>query len=196
MIEVTLPKKMRALGKDRRGYPIPYILLRDTDGRPHYTVNDTHRVMKALQEKRCGICGTRLDKPMWFVGGPLSALHMDGAYIDSALHHECMTYALQVCPYLAAPNYSGRIDTATIDPAKVPDVAIFLDTTMIPERPAVFVAIAALGQDYQFTDMGTSRIRPHRPFVAIEYWRQGKRLGDSEGAALAAAAVNARGYQL
>lgn len=75
---IPIPKRMRALQRDRRGLPVPFIVLRDTDGRPHFTINDSQRQLKCIREKRCPICGNRLDKVMWFVGGPLSAFHDAG----------------------------------------------------------------------------------------------------------------------
>ncbi len=186
---VPIPKRMRALGKDRRGYPIPYIILRDNEGRPHFTINDTLRQRKALLERRCPICGNRLDKVIWFVGGPLSAFHEHGAYMDSALHHECMTYALQVCPYLATPNYLGRIDAATVDPSKLPGGMIFMDNTMLPERPAVFVAVASYDQTISF-EGPMAYVAPVRPYIAVEYWRNGKRLSEDEARPLVEKALN------
>ena len=40
----------------------------------------------------------------------MSALHPNGAYIDPPLHHECMRFALQTCPYLISTKYTKRID--------------------------------------------------------------------------------------
>lgn len=186
---IPVPKKMRALERDRRGYPIPFIILRDTDGRPHFTINDSVRHRRCLTEKRCPVCGTKLDRPLWLVGGPLSAFHEHGAYLDSALHYECMAYALQVCPYLAAPVYSGRIDTATISPDKVPDgCRIFLDPTMIEERPVLFVAVAANKQFVNYTGLMPT-VLPQRPFIAVEYWRAGLKLTQAEALPLVETAL-------
>lgn len=187
--DIPIPRRMRALQRDQRGYPIPFIILRDTDQRPHFTINDTSRVHKCVLESRCPICGNRLDKVKWFVGGPLSAFHERGSYFDSAMHHDCMTYALQVCPYLAMPNYLGRIDTATMKPEKVPEgVHMFMDTTMIPERPTLFVAVGSHQQiatlspaGFQF---GMYNVRPGKPYLEVEYWRNGQRLAEDTGAEL------------
>ncbi len=176
---VTIPKKMRALGRDHRGYPVPYIILRDADGDPHFTINDTGKQRKALRERRCPVCGTRLDRLLWFVGGPLSAFHEHGAYMDTALHFECMRYALQVCPYLAAPNYLGRIDAATVDPVKLPTGMIFMDITQIPERPELFVAVASYQQTTRY-EGPMAYVTPARPYIEVEYWRHGKQLSEEE----------------
>ena len=186
--EVPIPRKMQALGKDRRGYPIPFNVLRNEEGRPHFTVNDSIRQHRALVEKRCAICGGRLGKPLWFVGGPLSAFHEDGAYMDTALHHECMTYALHVCPYLAVKNYNGRIDDATVDHSKLRDGMILMDPTHIPERPSLFVAVASNSQTIIPREGICPLVKPDRPYIAVEYWRNGKRLSEEDGHILLALA--------
>ena len=59
---VQIPKKMKALAKDRRGYPIPFIVMRDTDGYPHFTINNSSLQRRCLKEKRCPICGSKLGR--------------------------------------------------------------------------------------------------------------------------------------
>jgi len=177
-LEVPIPKRMSMLRRDSRGYPIPFNVLRDVDGKPFFAINDDRVRARCLKEKRCAICGYRLDKLMWLVGGPLSAFHENGCYQDTPLHHDCMTYALQVCPYLSMPNYLGRIDAAGLDPAKLPAgmPAVLVDHTQIAERPEVFVAVAIL--KYAFTDNGY--IKPERPYKQVEYWRDGKQVSLEE----------------
>jgi len=176
--------------KDKRGYPIPFIVQRDMTGCPHFSINDARTVKRALDENRCAICGNRLDPVKWLVGGPLSAFHEYGAYIDSALHHDCMTYALQVCPYLAAPVYSGNI-LNRLDPTPFDPDMTFLDQTpeMFPDRPKLFVAVASRVIERLDNSPGHDHSRPQRPYVAIEYWRQGVRLDDREGYGLAMQAM-------
>lgn len=38
----TIPAQMQHLDRDKRGLPIPFIVLRDNDNKPHFTINDTH----------------------------------------------------------------------------------------------------------------------------------------------------------
>jgi len=191
--DVPIPKKMRGLGKDARGYPIPFVVLLDTDGAPHFAINDDRRIARCIGERRCAICGSRLPRLLWFVGGPASAFHVDGCYRDTAMHHECMRYALQVCPYLAAPKYLGRIDAAGLDPAKLPKgcPALFLDPTLIPERPPLFVAVASIGQKLIRRDEGGFYLQPLRPYTAVEFWRHGKLLSEPEAQEAMIAAAQA-----
>jgi hypothetical protein len=186
--DVPVPKKMRALQRDRRGYPVPYIVLRDTDGKPHFAINDDLRRLQCVAEKRCPICGTKLSREMWFVGGPLSAFHNDGCYNDTAMHYECMDYALRVCPYLAMPSYLGRIDAGTLDPAKLPDeLRALIDPTQLPDRPALFVAVMARIQ--MIGPPPTFYVKPARPYKAVEYWKNGEKLSEADGSAMALSAL-------
>lgn len=113
--EVPIPKRMRTLERDARGYPVPFIVLRDRQGVPRFTINDVTKVAACLTKKLCSICGKRLDIDMWLVGGSRAFLHDDGVFLDPPLHYECAVYALQVCPFLAAPNYSKGIGARKVD---------------------------------------------------------------------------------
>jgi hypothetical protein len=172
--DIPIPRRMRALSRDRRGYPIPAGVLIDATGAPQFTINDEGTRQKHLAEDRCAICGKRLMGRRWFVGGARSAFHENGAYIDPPLHYECAHYALRVCPFLAAPHYGKRIDAAKVKPGGLSATAILIDQTMIAERPATFVAVLA-----QRTERSGPYVKPSRPYVRIEFWRQGERVTDT-----------------
>jgi hypothetical protein len=183
--DVPLPALMRDLERDARGLPIPYIVQRDNDGKPHFTINDAGKGMQALAKDLCPICGNKLFRGRWFVGGPLSAFHPDGCYFDTPMHADCMRYALRVCPYLAAPKYVHRLDGLTADPNNFPEGVVgFQDNTVIPDRPEIFVAVMAIGQE--FTG-GATASRPYlkpKKVVRYEYWLKGERLPEDEGFAI------------
>lgn len=197
---VPIPARMKHLQVDRRGYPIPWGVYRDGEGNPHFAINDEKRRMQMLGRDLCSICGTKLFRGRWFVGGPLSAFHEYGCYLDPPMHHECATFALQVCPYLSAPSYAGRVDDRTLrktgkgvvtldNKGAVKSVStamegesttLLMDTTMIPERPQLFVAVMAIGQMLRPEGMQVN-IKPNRPYRAVEYWRNGQRLPTEAG---------------
>lgn len=184
---IPIPRRMTALQRDARGYPVPFIILRDANNKPAFTVNDDRRERRCLEERRCQICGTRLDRLMWFVGGPRSAFHERGAYADKAMHYECMRYAMRVCPYLAVPKYLGRIDLGGVDQEALLKAMngcpIVLDSTQDPERPPLFVAVAAPAQAIQRRAIGPAIVSPVRPYEEVEFWRHGGRLTDEDGIA-------------
>jgi hypothetical protein len=180
MIEVKIPKLMRHLPKDPRGYPIPMTVFRDKDNKPHFAINDSSIRAGLIIKDCCPICGNPLHPKKWFVGGPVSAFDPNGAYIDPAMHYQCMAYALQVCPYLAAPNYTKRIDNKTLKAGAIPDSLIFINNTMLPDRPEIFVAVECSSYDMTIKPLEIY-LRPKRPYSSIEYWRYGKKLRPPPG---------------
>lgn len=182
--EISIPKRMAHLDRDERGYPIPVMVFRDKTGRAHFTINNESDRFMLLMDDRCSICGQKLLRLRWFVGGPLSAFHEHGTYMDPPLHRECMHYGLRVCPYLALPSYTKRIDARTVrDPE--PN-RIFMDQTHIPARPVVFVCVGATGQSIRNTGDPLSPIyvTPKRPYKAIEHWKDGRQISQAEAMAL------------
>lgn len=179
MNNVAIPHRMQRLERDRRGYPIPVAVYRDSTGRAHFTINDEAKRQALIAGDRCPICGGKLLRGRWFVGGPQSAFHSLGAYIDPPMHNECAHYALQVCPYIAAPNYARRIDANTLPPG---ERRILIDNTTIPARPDYFVAVMTTGQinmKVSGTDF-VQYIQPRRPYSRIEFWRHGQHVGEQE----------------
>jgi hypothetical protein len=174
---VPVPAKMKDLLRDERGYPIPWTVLRaPSDGTPNFAVNVEELRQRSITERLCPICGERLYRGMWFVGGPGSALHPRGAFIDPPMHRECAEYALKVCPYLAAPRYNGRVDDRKLSAADRARM-IIIDRTMLPERPPLFVCAMTIGM----TVTRTSYLVPKRPWHTIEFWREGEKLDDDLG---------------
>ena len=161
------------LPRDQRGYIIPWVVYRDRDGRAHFTINDDAKREHVLKHDLCPICGKKLFRGRWFVGGPASAFHPRGAYIDPPMHYECAHYALEVCPYLAAPNYSKRLDDKLLPEGEAP---MLMDPTMDPTRPDVFVAVMATGQRIRRESIFQSYITPKRPYLRVEFWRHGRQV--------------------
>jgi hypothetical protein len=177
---MQVPDRMKHLELDSRGYPIPWGLYRDKEGRAHFTINDELRRFHAIRRGICPICGSPLFRGRWFVGGPISAFHEHGAYADPPMHYECATYALQVCPYLAAPRYARRIEDRTL--TQNDTTPILVDKTMIERRPELFISAMATGQ--RVTKGFSPNVIPRRPFVRIEYWQAGNLLDKADGEAL------------
>jgi hypothetical protein len=181
---VAIPKRMQHLDRDHRGYPVPVMVWRSPDGIPHFTINDEAKRFTLLMDDQCSICGTKLLKLRWFVGGPLSAFHPAGSYMDPPLHRECMTYAMQVCPWLAAPVYARRIDARTVREAE-PN-RVFIDHTQMPDRPPVFVCVGAIGQTMRNSSslLEPIYVRPKRPYKAVQFWKGGQQISQKAAADL------------
>lgn len=190
-----MPPSLRTRPRDPRGYPVPFVVLVDKTGRPHFTINNHLLVNKAIRKKLCAMCGKRLDDGLWFIGGPLSFLHADGAFLDPPSHEACGRYALRVCPYLAAPRYGGRIDARTLKPGALPNHAVLLDPTIIPERPVLFMLgrVERMRVGPPGATLSSPYLHREGEWTALEYWQHGQRLDDAEGEAIAQRALAEHG---
>lgn len=186
---IEIPERMKALPVVRN-FPVPYIVQWDDRGNPLFTVNDGEKQRKCTRKKLCSICGQRLTRELWFVGGPGSAFHEHGAFFDSAMHHECLTYALQVCPHLARVIFKSNIEAkfAVLEKA-VGDSTLLMDHTQDPKRPEMFVVVMSYGQSISPVPwFGRAyHIAPLRPYHGVEFWRHGKQIPMEEGIEIALA---------
>lgn len=184
-VNIPIPDRMSHLKVDPRGYAIPYGVVTDKDGTVHFAINDHYVREQSIADDLCGICGTKLFRGRWFVGGSKAAFHPQGAFIDPPMHSECAHYALQVCPYLAAPRYVREIglSKATKASKALSDSIVLVDPNQKPERPAgeLFVALMATGQKH---DKESGYLIPKRPYSRVEFWKHGKKINDEDAATL------------
>lgn len=178
---IPIPERMRHLPVDRRGYPVPVIVM-IKDGRPEFSINDMDVTNQMIVEDRCTICGGKLFRGRWLVGGGLSALSGNGKFADAPAHNECTHYALQVCPYLATPNWRTTIGKARA--AQNNMVAFGLsDSVDLADatRPECFVAVMASKIDIEQRPFGVTLCRPRPGHVMrVEVWRHGRQLAGDE----------------
>ena len=179
---------MKDLQVDRRGFPAPFIVLRDKNNVPQFIMNDDTKVEQCIAEDLCSICGKKMHDDKWMIGGPMSAFHPQGAYVDVPVHKVCGEYALQVCPYLAVSVYNGKQTMDDIDAGKfsVDDDKrmIFINPTQSQDRVPFFVFSKITGFDVQ--RRGLNRyIKPTRPYLEIEFWNDGEKISEEEAIRLA-----------
>jgi hypothetical protein len=188
--DVPIPFNLSKNDRDRRGLPIPFIVYRDQNGVPHFTVDDRQTVNLVLSKKLCGLCGKPLKLgQMWFIAGPVTAFHEDGLSIEPHAHEECARYAVQVCAFLAAPNYSRRIEDKTLDLEDVHDNAQVHKSHQAPPRPVFFALARTSG--IKVIDAGDGSdlkyIQPRRPWKEVEFWQNGERIAQSKAEQIAQA---------
>lgn len=172
-LALPLPKWLRTRPRDSRGYPIPYIVMIDKSGQPQFTINDGVRVKACLTKKLCSLCGRRFEDGYWFVGGSRCFMHEHGAFLDPPMHRECAEYALRVCPFLAAPKYSGRIDDLKLKPENQPDdMALVRADYMPPAQPERFGLGCAAAYRVETPRPGEMVLVAER-WEYVEWWRNG-----------------------
>lgn len=172
-----IPRALRKRPRDRRGYPIPWIVLIDTNGRPHFTINHGERTLAAGRRKLCGLCGTKLRRDVALVGGTRCFLSPYGAFSDPPMHRDCAAYALAVCPYLAAPSYGRRIDDRTLTPGATPGgVLIRNDDDVTEDRPEAFMLGTCEAFEMIIRPDGAPLFRPRERWTGVQVWRHGSGL--------------------
>jgi hypothetical protein len=160
---ISMPPRVAALPRDTRGYPVPHSILFDTHGVPDFRVIDVPKWLRAARNRCCGLCGEPLGVRVAFVGGPLAMEHR--LFTDLPSHLDCAIYAMQTCPFLAAPKfaYSRHLPTGT----KVNEHI----TTERPERFGIGIA-----RGYALRRIEGDHLVLHaQPFERIEWWVHGKR---------------------
>ena len=106
--ESLWPIRIRRLPRAKNGLPIPYTAYIDGNGVPDFRILDAPKRLKCLRDRLCGICGTKLEYWIVFIGGPVSCTARQ--FLDPAMHPECADFSLRYCPHLARPksHYSTR----------------------------------------------------------------------------------------
>lgn len=181
--EVPIPAQMSHLEIDKRGYPVPWIVLRDKNNVPYFAVNNDLLTIECFDHNLCSICGKKLDKDMWLVGGPMSAFHPRGGFLDPPMHYDCGSYALKVCPYLAYTAYKAKPDKLKLDPKDF-DIDVLINQTQTDERVPFFVFLLITGYDVKWYPDMTRFVMPNKPYVKFEYWNAGEKITEHEAHSL------------
>jgi len=187
---LPIPPELQDNDRDRRGLPIPFVVYRDVSGAPHFSINNVAAVDLVLDHGLCGLCGKPL-KPgqIWLIGGPGSSFMDDGMYIDPFAHEDCGRYAVQVCPFLAAPSYARRVEGRTLKQRDAHDGLELHDNKIAPPRPLFFVLACTTGFSLVDSDDGSGHryILPKRPWTHVEFWRDSAPIPQAEARQLAEA---------
>lgn len=107
-----LPRMMRDLPLDKRGYPIPWF-VDWIDGEPEFRAMDRRKLYRAVKERLCWVCGNPLWREMVFVVGPMCALNRVSSEPPS--HRECAQFSARGCPFLSRPHMIRREDGLSED---------------------------------------------------------------------------------
>lgn len=127
LAEVPVPDRL----KDRprfKGFLTPYI-ADSSDGEQGEKGGivvlgkaDPIRWAECVEERKCAMCGERLDYWIAFIGGVRSVRFR--SFLDPAMHIECAEYAMSVCPWmLGGEDFAERTiaKSPTRELTKVPE---------------------------------------------------------------------------
>jgi len=102
-----LPARIKALPVDERGYPVPWFVSW-VDGKPEFRAMDGEKLVRAVKEKRCWVCGQPLGKFLTFVIGPMCAINRISPEPPS--HRDCAIFSARACPFLSKPQMVRRMN--------------------------------------------------------------------------------------
>ncbi|WP_293196293.1 hypothetical protein [Ottowia sp.] len=162
---------MRSLKRDSRGYPIPAFVLVPESGEPDLRVLDRAWWLYAVEYRRCGICGQPLGRHLAFVGGTASISNR--LFTDLPMHVDCAQYALQACPFLAAPTFKYASSIPQLD-----GVATRMSEAVSDQRPTIY----GMGVTRSFQVVVAGDNTPAllaSAFERIEWWSKGARIDHS-----------------
>lgn len=102
-----LPRHMRALPVDRRGYPVPWF-VDWVNGEPEFRAMDPDKWRYAMRVGACWVCGSPLGRHRVFVIGPMCAVNRVTSEPPS--HADCAEWSAVNCPFLSRPHMVRRED--------------------------------------------------------------------------------------
>jgi len=98
---------MQDLPRDKRGYPVPWF-VDWVNGEPEFRAMDRRKLLRAIRERLCWVCGKQLWREMVFVIGPMCAINRVSSEPPS--HRECAQFSARGCPFLSRPHMVRRED--------------------------------------------------------------------------------------
>lgn len=131
-----LPKNMRHLPIDARGFPVPFFVeWFHADGKafehigappqegdyPDFRVMSRRKMAMCVRFRRCWVCGGQLGVHVAFTVGPMCIVNRTSGEPPS--HRECAIFSATACPFLSKPAVERRennlppAETITIHPA-------------------------------------------------------------------------------
>lgn len=91
----------------QKGYPVPWFVSRNDEGLYDLRLADPRKVVRALQDRLCWVCGSPLMATLSFVVGPMCTITRTTA--EPGCHMECAEFAAQACPFLTQVEKRRRV---------------------------------------------------------------------------------------
>lgn len=100
----TPPDRIRRL-PIRRGYPVPWFVAW-VNGEPEFRIMDGAKLVRAIKEHLCWVCGQKMGAHSAFVVGPMCVVNRTSA--EPPAHLTCAEYSAVNCPFLSRPTMRRR----------------------------------------------------------------------------------------
>lgn len=145
-----------------RGYPVPWFVAQ-IDGVYDFRVIASGKIMTAIKQKLCWICGERLGKVLAFTIGPMCAVNRTTS--EPPGHRECAEWSAKACPFLTQKQIVRRetnMPEGTKDPAGIG----------IKRQPGV--ALVWLTESYKHFKVGDGLLIKIGSPIQTLWFRQGR----------------------
>lgn len=98
-----IPKRMRKLPVNEKGFPIPYFAENGD-----FRVVSSEKMAHAVRNSLCWVCGERMGAFKAFVIGPMCGINR--TISDPPSHRDCAIFSAKNCPFLSRPLAKRRTD--------------------------------------------------------------------------------------
>lgn len=112
-----LPRFMKDLPVDARGYPVPWF-VEWVNGEPEFRAMSRQKLHAAITGHLCWVCGRKMFGEMVFVVGPMCTVTRISG--EAPCHRECAVFSALSCPFLSKPQMTRRTN-------ELPAVAVMND---------------------------------------------------------------------
>ena len=160
---ISMPDHIKKLPISERGYPIPWFVPKDRDGKPITQAADPNKRLTAVRSDRCWVCGEPRGVYKAFVIGPMCMVNRITA--EPPCHLDCAEYTVRACPFLAKPNM--RRNPSDI-PDKKPSAGLMLE-----RNPGVSVIWLTKKMQRVPDQLGSWLIKVGDP-VSVRFFREGR----------------------
>lgn len=164
--DIPMPRGVAALPMDRRGFPVPWFVAW-IDGEADFRVVGPGKLVAAVKEERCWLCGDKLGRVKASVIGPMCAINRVTS--EPPCHPLCAHYAVQTCPFLVNPR--ARRNAKDMPEEGIPPAGLHIEGN--PGLTVIWLSLAPskpfrppAGFDGVLFDLG----RPK----SVEWWMRGR----------------------
>lgn len=157
------PPRIARLPVDARGYPVPWF-VGWVNGKPDHRLADQAKLVKAVRDKLCWVCGEKLGVYKAFLLGPMCVVNRVTSEPPS--HEECANYSVRACPFLTRPHAARRENAL---PANVRDAA----GVMLKGNPGV-TALWMAKEFKEFSPPGGGRLFNVGEPTLVAWFREGR----------------------
>lgn len=107
---IPMPERITRLPISPAGFPVPWFVQWFDNGQPcdfgqgvpDFRVADQRKLVAAVKQNRCYVCGEQLGQFKAFVIGPMCAINRTIA--EPPNHRDCAIFSATACPFLSRPR--------------------------------------------------------------------------------------------